>query len=209
MELKDNLRRLRDARGWSQDQLGQLAGCSQQVIADIESGRTRRPRGLLQIASALGVPVAELDPSVEREVAQPGPMAALLTGRRDLPIYSSAEGGGGAMIISWDPVEWVVRPSPLANIKGGYGIYVVGDSMVPAFEPGDIALVNPHIPPSPHRDAVFFKSGVDAATEALIKRLIRTSPKEWRVKQWNPGREFALSRAEWGQCHLVIGKYSR
>jgi transcriptional regulator with XRE-family HTH domain len=209
MDLKENVRRLRELRGWSQDQLGQRSGCSQQVIADIESGRTRRPRGLYAIASALGVGVSDLDPSLDRELSAPGPMAPFLTGRRDLPIYSSAEGGGGAMIVSWDPVEWVVRPSPLANIKGGYGIYVVGDSMVPAFEPGDIALVNPHLPPSPQRDAVFFKSAVDATTEALIKRLVRSSPREWRVKQWNPGKEFVLQRSEWSQCHPVIGKYSR
>jgi phage repressor protein C with HTH and peptisase S24 domain/DNA-binding XRE family transcriptional regulator len=211
MELKDNVKRLREAQGLSQADLGRLAGASQQVIADIESGRTLRPRQLFRIAEALGVAVGELDPSIRGDHG-PAPVAgpySLGLGRKDLPIYSAAEGGGGSMIVSWDPIEFVVRPSPLANIRGGYGIYVVGDSMVPAFEPGDIALINPHLPAAMNRDAVFFRTDRSAATEALIKRLLKASPREWRVQQWNPGRQFTLSRAEWNQCHIVVGKYSR
>jgi phage repressor protein C with HTH and peptisase S24 domain len=109
-------------------------------------------------------------------------------------------------------VDWLPRPAPVAHVRRAYGLYISGESMVPEFEPGDIALVNPHLPPVPDTTCVFYGEQRDEV-RATIKRLRRKSGDTWYLKQWNPPEgmkaEFTLSRAAWPICHRVIGKYSR
>src|SRR6266481_1184588 len=62
MSLKDNLIRLRTARGLSQQELAKMIGVRQNTIAAIETGATTRTKYLADIARALGVSVDELDP---------------------------------------------------------------------------------------------------------------------------------------------------
>jgi phage repressor protein C with HTH and peptisase S24 domain len=181
------------------------------VIADIETGRTRKPRGLVEIATALRVTVQELDPDRFAPRPQSGgivPAAAFGGHGKDFPIFSAAEGGGGVMIVTFEPIDFTRRPAPLEHVKDSYGVYVVGESMSPAYEPGDVALVNPHLPPSPGRDAIFINSS-DHKQEALIKRLVKASTKDWHVTQWNPRKEFTLARSSWPKCHIVVGRYGR
>ena len=56
------IRRLRDARKWSQEDLARRAHIGKQAMSDIESGRTKRPHidSLQRIAKALDVPVGDL-----------------------------------------------------------------------------------------------------------------------------------------------------
>ena len=37
--------------------------------------------------------------------------------RADLPVYASAEGGGGAIIITSEPIDFVRRPEPLLSVR--------------------------------------------------------------------------------------------
>lgn len=214
MGLKENLVRVRVAKGLSQAELGSLSGCSQQVIADIESGRTLRPRAIHEIAHALNTTVEELDPDRFKKQARQGVLSsraappAEILGARDLPIYASAEGGGGSIIMTFEPIDFITRPAPLMNVRDAYAIYVVGESMAPAYEPGDTALVNPHLPPAPGRDVILSK-GIDGHSEALIKRMVKASATDWHVQQWNPAKTFTLPRKEWVTCHIVIGKFGR
>jgi phage repressor protein C with HTH and peptisase S24 domain len=84
--------------------------------------------------------------------------------------------------------------------------------MVPEFEPGDVAMVNPHLPIVADVTCIFYGER-DGATRATIKRLVRQTPDVWHVKQWNPPEgmkaQFTLSRSEWQLCHRTLGKYSR
>jgi hypothetical protein len=63
--------------------------------------------------------------------------ASQLVGDRDLPVFGTAQGGSGALIVSNEPVDWVVRPDPLLRVKDGYGMIVTGDSMDPALRARD------------------------------------------------------------------------
>lgn len=53
--LGDRLSRAREARGLSQQDLGEMVGMSQQAIAAIESGKVQRPRRLRELARSVGV----------------------------------------------------------------------------------------------------------------------------------------------------------
>ena len=62
--LSENLRRLREDKGWSQRQLADRAGVHKAVIADVEAGKTKIPAydRLVRIARALGVDPETLCP---------------------------------------------------------------------------------------------------------------------------------------------------
>lgn len=60
MALAERVREAREDLGLSQEALAALAGCKQQTIAAIESGQTKQPRNIKQLAKALGRSVAWL-----------------------------------------------------------------------------------------------------------------------------------------------------
>jgi phage repressor protein C with HTH and peptisase S24 domain len=215
MALKDTLVRLRKERRLSQADLAKKVGVRQNTIASIETGNTTKTKYLPDIARVLRVSIDELDPPTA-QAAPAKPESAIpggeLMGQRDFPIYASAEGGQGQIVLSSEPVDWAPRPGPVAQVKGAYGLYIVGDSMVPEFRPGDTAIVNPNLPVVPDSACIFYaeKSGEARAT---IKYLRRITAESWHVSQWNPPddmkRDFTLPRREWGVCHRVLGKFSR
>lgn len=134
-----------------------------------------------------------------------------LVGDSNFPIYGAAAGGvTGHLIIDYNPIQYVRWPSILAGVVGAYGIRVDGESMVPAFRPGDFALVHPHALPEAETDVILFdhdpKTG-DA--EALIKRLVGVTEKVWKLEQYNPAKKFNTDRADWPICHRVVGRYDR
>jgi len=157
------------------------------------------------------------NPDMVGNPAQKTPFAIIpgdaLIGERDLPVYATAQGGRGAIVLSNEPVDWVVRPDPLLRVKDGYGVLVTEDSMAPEFRSGDIALVNPHLAPRAGDTCVFRSHGEDGTVAACIKFLRRSNADNWLVSEWDSGdgsrRDFTLKRSEWQICHVTVGNYKR
>lgn len=201
----------RQALGLSQQEVAEKAGTTQQTVDRVERGLTQHSRATPAILRVLGL---ESDQTNSLDIKlEPAKLVSgeQLVGERDLPVYSSAQGGGGALILSTDPIEWVKRPAPLANVKGGYGIYIVGDSMVPRFNPSEIALVHPHMPFRGGMDVVLYRGDVQDH-HAIVKHLRRATADTWFLTQWNPAdgesRDFELDRVEWTVCHVIVGSYT-
>ena len=128
--------------------------------------------------------------------------------RADLPVYASAESGSGIIITS-EPIDFIRRPEPLLSVRDGYACYVIGDSMSPAYEQGDLLLVHPGRPARSGDDCAFIRGQDDGTQEALIRRLLRSTPDKWRVRQFNPAKDLDLDRSHWQKIQLIVGKYSR
>jgi transcriptional regulator with XRE-family HTH domain len=205
----------RKSKGLSQTELAAAAKVSQQLIASIETGTTRSTKFLMRLAKILDVPPDKLDPEwsnldPERPLgAIPGLTPST---RRDLPIHASEDAGGGFVTITNEPADWLPRPSLVAQVRSSYGLYISEESMAPELEPGDIALVNPHLPVVPDTTCIFYQAESGEA-RATIKRLRRKTSDSWHLRQWNPPdrakADFTLSRKEWPTAHRVVGKYSR
>lgn len=63
MEMKidsQKIRQLREARGWSQEHLAEVAGLSARTVQRIESDGNASPESRMALAAALGVDAAEL-----------------------------------------------------------------------------------------------------------------------------------------------------
>jgi transcriptional regulator with XRE-family HTH domain len=202
----ERIRAARLAKGWSQEFLARQVGVSQPAIVNIERGWTARSKFLSRIAKVLEIELTDLDDGLA-EIAY-APTARAVNSVVNFPILSSTESGAADLIIDTQPTEHIARPAPLAHVKDAYGVFVTGASMEPEFRPGDIALINPHLPVIANQPYVFYaeKPGTGRAT---IKWLRRDSDDRWHVTQHNPPKDLTLSRKEWPWAHRLIGKYAR
>lgn len=178
-----------------------------------ESEKLPRLARLLEVdlgwlMEAAGAPPDEVREAPARGRRRPMIPRSQLVGERDLPIYAAAMGGSGHLIISFDPVDWTRRPAALEHVRDGYGILVVGDSMVPAYQPGDIALVHPLLAPAAETDVVLYRVPPIEEAEAMIKRLVTWTERSWKLRQYHPPREFQEPKSAWHVCHRVVGRYN-
>jgi phage repressor protein C with HTH and peptisase S24 domain len=221
--LADRLTRLMRQAGYNPRSLSLAASLGPTAVRDIVDGRISSPRyaTLQALAQILGVGVEQL---VDGEAPASGPPPPSTPSSpppssrdsvfRDLPVYGSAEGGqadgatGGAMVMSSDPIQFLGRPDPLQTVRAGYGVYIVGESMIPAYEQGDVALVHPSLPPRRNSDVILTRQDPDGVHHALVKRLIGWTDANWHVRQYNPHRDFDLPRAIWTEIRTIVGKYN-
>jgi len=215
----EKVRAARVSKGLSQQQLADAVGTSQATIDKIERGESLTSRTLPKIATVLAVDIADLDDSFSpgavilskpRAVIVPGNE---LVGEKDFPVYAAVEGGNGTMILSAEAIDYVRRPEPLKMVRNGYGVLVINTSMIPAYEPGDMALVNPVLPPLPDTDVILYSDNENGEVHGAIKRLLKYNRENWFLRQWNPpegeNMDFQWDRLVWQTSHRVVGKYAR
>ncbi len=223
--LGDRVSAERKARGWTQAQLAERvtrAGykIGQAGIAQIERRGETAPKGIVQLAAALEVAIQWLQTgrgakaTAGAAAAEGGAASDLphqralpvetLAGPPDVPIWASAEAGeDGSIIITPDPVDYVSRPRHLQSVKDPYGFVIVGSSMSPALEDGDTVIINPVLRPRPGADCVFIQDRPDGSMLALVKRLMRQTADAWKVRQFEPRKDFDLSRKKWTRVVVI------
>lgn len=188
---------------------GRQSGISTETLARLAPVLETTPEWLLSATGQETVaPAAETAPEGQQEAIQPNlrPLPEIM-GARDLPVYAAVEGGRGHMVVSTEPIDLVPRPWYMREVRDGYAVLVVGESMAPAFEPGQMAIVNPRLPPQRDADVILVSGEHEGEFTASIKRLLNWSASEWKLRQFNPKRDFALSRKEWPKALRVVGKY--
>jgi transcriptional regulator with XRE-family HTH domain len=67
------LKQLRDARGWTQEQLADIAGLNARTVQRIEAGGNASAETGMALASALDCPLPELSGPSAAPASQPGP----------------------------------------------------------------------------------------------------------------------------------------
>ena len=217
--LSDRLDRLMRIAGYNPSSLSRTAGLGQTAVRDILEGRVASPRyaTLQAIAAVLGISVnvlvqegdAETPDLVSFPARPPTSTFGAPPNLRDLPIFAAAEGGSsGALIMSSDPIQWIRRPEPLLTVTSAYGVFVVGDSMDPAYQQGDVVLIHPSLPPRRDADVILFREDPDGTRHVLLKRLIGWTERKWQVRQYNPEKAFDLSRSKWHEAQTVVGRYN-
>ncbi len=214
------LRYARTAKRLTQQQVADQLGINRVNISTWESDETRpetsripeivRVLGISEswLFSAQGEPPEKIDkPARPTQKVEIIPGSQLL-GTGKMPLYTGAMGGDGHVIVTFEAIDYVKRPAELENVRGGYGLLIVGDSMVPAFWPGDMALVNPHLPPARMKNVILYHTPPHGGeVEAIVKQLNSWNDRVWNLQQYNPLEEFTESRHEWPVCHRVVGKY--
>lgn len=208
--LAQTLRRWRRSAGLSQPQLAARLGVSQQAVQQLEAGSIRNPRYLLRLAEVMGADPKALaegryQPASPESTEEAGG-AALLTAR-DLPVFASAQAGPDGMVVTFDPIEWIQRPAPLATVRDAFAMYVVNDSMEPRYRQGDLLLIHPQRPVRPGRDVLVIVAAEDGEHRAWVKELVSLDAERLRLRQLNPAQEFEIARSQVSDLHLVVGVY--
>lgn len=125
----------------------------------------------------------------------------------DVPVYGVAVGGSDAeFLINGEIVDYVRRPDGILRARDVYAIYVVGSSMAPRFEEGELVYVSPSRPVS-IGDYVVIQlkpKGEAEPKKALIKRLSRRSPANVTLEQFNPANTFKIDIHNIDTIHRVI-----
>ena len=206
--IRERLKAMRDRAGYSVRALADEIGWGHSKYAAYESKRYKKPFLPPDLVELLVTPMGArgISPEEVRTLATPGSVGSdipqtnvqfpqeLHPTHAMIPILGSAEAGNGYISIQ-DEVGQVRVPPDLENLQGVFALYVVGDSMEPAMEHGYLIYVSP-IGPSTGQFALFEMRGDDETERrVVVKRLLRTRPDHYEVKQYNPEKIYEIPRA--------------
>lgn len=206
-----NVAAARDAKGWSQAELASKIGAkSANTVGSIETGNTRKSKYLPDIADVLGVKIRDffkgipdLDQAFKQKELSIIP-SDQIAGAIDLDVYGTTEGGDGILVVSNAPVDKARRPTSVVNVSDAYGVIVTGESMIPKVRPGNVVIVNPHLPPMPD-DLCLFKREEHGAEYGCIKEYRGQTKDSWRVRRYSPKiKDFELRKRDWPICQVVV-----
>lgn len=211
-ELPNRIQEHRLAQGMSLEDVAEAVGSTSSTISKLERGRLRlTSEWMFRLAPVLRVAPRELLPqeaeqieperiiALDRASALPEPTVAPADVEipapsnfvRDLPVLGTA---GGAVIqqvdgfrMEHEVVDYVRRPPALAKQMSAYAIFVVGDSMAPEHNPGDLRFVDPEQRPAIGDTVVVqTKHYADDPGQGYIKKLKRRTPTRIVLQQHNP-----------------------
>lgn len=208
--LGQTVRRWRRSAGLTQPQLAARLGVSQQAVQQLETGAIRSPRYLLRLAEVMGADARALAEGRYQPASAEAPAPAEtppILGRRDLPVFASAQAGPEGMVLTYDPIEWIERPAPLATVRDAFAMYVVNDSMEPRYRQGDLLLIHPQRPVRPGRDVLVVFAAEDGEQRAWVKELVSLDSERLRLRQLNPAQDLEIPRERIRNLHLVVGVY--
>ena len=103
-------------------------------------------------------------------------------------------------------VRMIARPPALKGAPGLYAIYFQGESMMPRYEPGEVGIVDPSRPAGPG-DYVLVQlnnGSEDHVTSVLVKKLVRSNPRELVLEQFNPPAVFTVPRNRVARMHRIV-----
>ncbi len=107
----------------------------------------------------------------------------------DVPVFGTAVGGDDADFeMNGEVIDRVRRPPGLGGARTAFALYVVGHSMSPRYDEGDLIFVHPGRPPVPGCDVVVELQAVDkfGRHKALLKTYRGKSATRLMLSQLNP-----------------------
>jgi len=210
------------------------AGLSNSAIRNLarKAGRVPRVDTLMKLASVLQVDpnwlltgegelgqveprrgAADLDATSKtakrkpRSEVEPADVALPLRSLmpRDVPVYGTAAGSIVGAFEMDGIVDYVRRPPAVMAAPDVYALYITGESMAPAYRPGDLVFVHPGRPVRVGDIVIVQTRDFDSAPiQSYIKELVRRTEGSLRLHQYNPVATIDLSRETVVAVHRVL-----
>jgi phage repressor protein C with HTH and peptisase S24 domain len=210
------IRLARKRRGKVMRELAEHIGVETAAVGNWENGHNLPSTdNLLKLADFLHVGSSELgrgevrfldeqpELSDAEIVTDPAPFQG---GPRDVRVLGASVGGDdGDFTFNGQVIGYVRRPPGIATLNDVFAVHVIGDSMEPRFEPGDMIYCSTRTP-VPGDDIVIemFPAEGETVGKAFIKRLVRRTKSEIVCRQYNPARELVFSPYEVKSVFRVI-----
>jgi len=202
------LRTARKQKGFVLREVAAAAGVTTQAVGNWENDKNEiSMENLRNVAKFLGIDVEAATRGELRylentehlsEVERVTNTSTPNFGPRDVPVLGVSVGGDDAdFTFNGDIIEHVRRPPGIATLTNVWASYVVGGSMIPRFEPGELVYGGGR-PPVPGDDVIIemFPEEGKKVGKGFIKRLVRRSPGEIVVRQFNPPGELVFNPYE-------------
>lgn len=156
----DVVRKLRNERGWTLDDLAAKTDTNKNTLSAIERGEGNpRLDTLLKIAKALQIPPDRLFPIRRKDETEKSSQEAELidedvtAGYRpnDIPVVAEGDASPSPNLffdeagLRSDVDDRISRPFDIRDPQA-YGVRVRGDSMIPRYKPGEVLVVSPNTP---------------------------------------------------------------
>lgn len=128
----------------------------------------------------------------------------------NVPILGAAVGGNpadsAAFEFNGDLVGYARRPPYLTGRKDVFAVYVYEESMAHWRVPGQLVYVERLRPPRENEYVLveFHPQPGESVRRAMIKRLLGTTPTKFRLRQYNPPKDFEVDRRTVLQCLRVM-----
>lgn len=125
---------------------------------------------------------------------------------RTIGLYGMAAGSlSGAHRMTSDPIEEVTCPPGLADVVGAYALKTSGESMVPAYFPGDRLYVNPHQKVRAGDHVIIQVMRHDSSgTETWVKRFDSEDAEAYQLWQYNPPARVSFKKKYVVHMHRVL-----
>jgi len=211
-ELLDRIDQRLRAKDLTDYRASMLAVGRPEIIRNIRRGLSKNPRRdtLEKLANVLDCSFEWL--ATGRGPVEPLPddgtpgMPARDQMPQDIPVLGTAEGSEEAafQLQSGNPIDHVRRPPGVASAVDVYAIYVVGDSMTPRFDEGELIYVSGKRPARPGDYVVVQAAGEDGEITAWCKRLVRKGGKSITLEQFNPPMTFKVPVKQAVAVHRVL-----
>lgn len=186
------LKELREQKGWSQEDLAQIAQMTKDHISKMERGTQSNPRyeTILKLANSFGVNPAVFFPDQDQKQkkSKKGQLYKIKISSSTVPLISLAQAGRSGFFDEagfpkghgWNQIS--VTEDFLKKEPHAYGLRVTGDSMLPALKSGDVVIVSPK-GKTQNGDLVVarFKTG-----EVMIKEFFQKNKNTFLFKSYNP-----------------------
>ncbi len=232
--LPNRIRELRERRQMTQEELASAIGTSKMQVSRLERGERRLTQSWMErIATALQLHPAELLPAIQsfpmspaRGVAAPRDPAKPMNANevlpaddhqpiaagalpRDVPVLGTSRGGKADGLtdfeLNGDVVDFARRPPGISQLRDVFALYVVGESMTPWRQPGDLVYCTRSRHPRPG-DYVVVELQADEGEPqaALLKRLVGLRGQRLVLEQYTPHEELKIDQGRVKQLYRVI-----
>lgn len=204
--------------GMSQSELARQSGKHQSTINVIIKGKSKSPGNLAEIATALGVTVDWLvgvDTSVQKKVTfvpavrKPtlntvNPMPNGVVGSIPIKAVAAGDLAEGKNLPSKN-IGQIAWPPSFVGMEDVYSVFVSGDSMAPAFNNKDIALISPYLPYGKGDIVIFVEKYSETASEKMsIKTFDFEKAGQVVFSQLNPPMQITIATKNIQYIHKVL-----
>jgi phage repressor protein C with HTH and peptisase S24 domain len=204
--LGSRIKKAREEAKLSQAALAKEFNISRNAVSLWESDENAPTADKIgRIALLTGVSAEYLMSGKEHSFVQKPDIPSPFDMPRDVPVRGTATGGeDGAFVFESTIIDYVRRPPRLRGIAEAYALYVQGHSMSPWREPGSTIYVHPKQPVAIGDYVVVQIGTAGRPTGAYIKRLVRRTATEIRLKQYDPPEEVSFATKRVISIHRVL-----
>ena len=120
----------------------------------------------------------------------------------EIPLCGAVAGSEERIAVNFgDQIETVPRHPKQVGIDGAFAAYVIGESMMPMYKPGQVVYVHPNRPPVRGEGCVIeMKNG-----EGYLKEYDGSDESNFYAHQYNPKKRRTFKRDEVFRVLLVVG----